>query len=56
MNGNITMGIAVTFLELIPVMIIGMLLGTRIFRKMSEDIYRNGLFILLMMMGVMLMV
>jgi len=54
--GNISWAITVTFLELAPVAVIGMLLGMWIFRKMDEENYRNGIFVLLTIMGIMLMV
>ncbi|MBZ0154981.1 MAG: sulfite exporter TauE/SafE family protein [Alphaproteobacteria bacterium] len=53
--GNITYEITMTFLELIPVMLAGMLAGGHILKKMNEDIYRKGLFLLLFVMGVMLL-
>ncbi len=54
--GNITPGLAVTFLSFTPVVIAGMLLGSSIFRKMTNENYRKGLFALLLLMGVMLLV
>lgn len=53
--GNITREIVVTFFQLIPVMVIGMLVGVYIFKKVNEDNYRKGLFILLGIMGIMLL-
>lgn len=53
--GNITQEITVTFLELIPVMVTGMLVGVHIFKKVNEDNYRKGLFVLLIIMGIMLL-
>jgi uncharacterized membrane protein YfcA len=53
--GNITKEIAVAFLKLIPVMIAGMLMGVHIFKKVNEENYRKGLFVLLIIMGVMLL-
>lgn len=53
--GNITREITVTFLELIPVMVTGMLVGVHIFKKVNEDNYRKGLFVLLIIMGIMLL-
>jgi uncharacterized membrane protein YfcA len=54
--GNITVDLAVTFLIFAPVVIAGMLLGTSIFRKMTNENYRKGLFVLLVLMGVMLLI
>jgi len=53
--GNITGDIVVTFLEILPAEFIGMLLGTSLFRRISEDKYRKGIFALLIVMGMMLM-
>ncbi|MCC6347721.1 MAG: sulfite exporter TauE/SafE family protein [Nitrospirales bacterium] len=53
--GNITHEITMTFLKLIPVMLAGMLAGGHILNRMNEDIYRKGLFLLLLVMGVMLL-
>ncbi len=52
--GNVTREIETAFLEFIPVMATGMLAGTYIFKRMNEDTYRKGLFILLFIMGVVL--
>lgn len=54
--GNLTRGITVTFIGLIPVVIIGVLIGTYFFKKMSEANYRRGLFALLIIMGIMLLI
>jgi len=53
-SGNITSEIAVTFLKLTPVMILGMLTGIYSTRKLSEIRYRKALYVLLIVMGVML--
>ncbi len=54
--GNITKDITVTFLEFTPAMIIGMLSGRYLFKRLSEDRYRRGLYVLLMAMGTILIV
>ena len=53
--GNLTQEITIKFLMLSPVMVAGLLIGLHIFRKVNEDNYRKGLFVLLMIMGVMLL-
>lgn len=53
--GNITRHIAILFLVLVPVMVIGMLVGVRIFKRIDEESYRKGLFVLLGAMGAMLL-
>lgn len=52
--GNITREITFTFLELIPVMVAGMLVGVHVFKRIDEENYRRGLFFLLSVMGLML--
>ncbi|HHN63957.1 MAG TPA: sulfite exporter TauE/SafE family protein [Nitrospirae bacterium] len=53
-SGNITAEIFMRFLTLIPVMVLGMLAGIYGNRKLSDERYRKGLFILLIIMGIML--
>lgn len=53
--GNITPDLAVTFFLFTPVVIAGMLVGSSIFRKMTNENYRKGLFALLLIMGIMLL-
>ena len=53
--GNITMDIALAFLEFTPVMLIGLLSGRYLFGKLPEEKYKSGLYVLLLAMGVMLM-
>ncbi len=53
-SGNITTDIFMTFLLLIPAMILGMIAGIYGNRKLSDERYRKGLFILLIIMGIML--
>ncbi|MFO0754379.1 MAG: sulfite exporter TauE/SafE family protein [Thermodesulfovibrionales bacterium] len=53
--GNITYEITVTFLELVPAMLAGMMTGGSILNKMNEGVYRKGLFLLLLIMGAMLL-
>jgi len=54
--GNITKSIAMTFVSILPVQIIGLLLGIHIFRRISEEKYKRFLFVLLIVMGIMLMI
>jgi uncharacterized protein len=54
--GNVTIDIALTFLEFTPAMIIGLLAGRYLFSKIPEDKYRSSLYILLLVMGIMLVI
>lgn len=54
--GNISRNITLTFLEILPAEILGIVLGTYIFRNMSEEKYKKRLFILLLLIGIMLMI
>lgn len=54
--GNITMGITLTFFKFTPAMLIGLPAGRYLFRKMPEDNYKSGLYLLLLAMGIMLVV
>lgn len=54
--GNITMDIMAAFLEFTPVMIIGLLFGRHLFRKLCEDKYKISLYVLLLLIGIMLVV
>jgi uncharacterized membrane protein YfcA len=53
--GNVTQEITIKFLILSPVMVAGLTAGLHIFKRVNEDNYRKGLFVLLMIMGIMLM-
>jgi hypothetical protein len=53
--GNVTREITITFLKLVPVMVAGLTAGLHIFKKVNEDNYRKGLFVLLLLMGIMLL-
>jgi len=53
--GNVTRKTGMMFLELAPVMVAGLIAGIHIFKKVNEDNYRKGLFVLLLVMGVMLL-
>lgn len=53
--GSINADILTTFFKLTPAVIAGMLIGTYVFRKMNDENYRKGLFLLLIIMGVMLL-
>lgn len=52
--GNITGDIALTFLKFTPSMMIGLLAGRYLFRKIPEDKYKSSLNLLLLVMGIML--
>lgn len=54
--GNITMDIALTFLKFTPAMMLGLLAGRYLFRKIPEDRYKIGLYLLLLAMGIMLII
>lgn len=54
--GNITYNLSFTFLKLVPFVIAGMLLGSHFFRKINDENYRKGLFVLLIIMGAMLLI
>lgn len=53
--GNITGDLALTFLKFVPAVIAGMLLGTYIFRRMTDESFKKGLFVILIVMGIMLL-
>jgi len=55
LNRNITHGIVVTFLQLFPVMLAGMITGRQIAKKINEEKYKIYLFMILLVMGVMLL-
>ncbi|MCL4475767.1 MAG: sulfite exporter TauE/SafE family protein [Nitrospirae bacterium] len=54
--GNVTREMTKTFLELLPATLTGLFAGLHIFKRMNEDSYRRGLFILLIIMGIMLLI
>jgi uncharacterized membrane protein YfcA len=54
--GNITIDIALAFLEFTPAMMIGLLAGRYLFSKMPEDKYKSSLSLLLLIMGIMLVI
>ncbi len=54
--GNITREMTKTFLELLPATLTGLFAGLHIFKRINEDSYRKGLFILLVIMGIMLLI
>jgi uncharacterized membrane protein YfcA len=52
--GNITVDIALTFLKFTPAMMIGLMAGRYLFRKIPEEKYKSSLNLLLLVMGIML--
>jgi len=54
--GNITMDIMWTFLKFTPAMMSGLPVGRYLFRKMPDDKYKSGLYLLLLVMGIMLLI
>ncbi len=54
--GNVTKEMTKTFLELLPAALTGLFAGLHIFRRMNEDVYRKGLFVLLIIMGILLLI
>ena len=54
--GNIALATLRTFLEFTPAMLLGLLTGRYLFKKMPEDTYQRGLYLLLFAMGIMLVI
>lgn len=54
--GNITGDVAWTFISFIPVVIVGMLSGTYIFKKMTNKGFERALFVILIIMGIILFI